>query len=128
MKKWNENNLNVDANNRLVRHYHLTGSYLADLTENLDVEPYTVLRATFINPIQFELGARMVIKEHFYGGIGYRYQDAFTAMLGTTYNNFMFGYSYDITTSDLKRFSTGTHEVMLGYRFKNKQEKFSKIN
>jgi hypothetical protein len=82
-----------------------------------------MLRATFINPIQFELGARILYDKKFFAGFAYRYQDAFSIMLGTTYNNFCFGYSYDITTSDLRNFSTGTHEVVLGYRLNKKGEK-----
>jgi hypothetical protein len=33
-----------------------------------------------------------------------------------------FGYSYDVTTTDLKNYSSGTHEVMLGMRFNVKKE------
>jgi hypothetical protein len=33
----------------------------------------------------------------------------------------MFGYSYDFTTTNIRKYSTGTHEVMLGLRFSRKQ-------
>jgi type IX secretion system PorP/SprF family membrane protein len=127
IKKWNEMNLAVDANNRLVRHYFLTGSYRAEVTDQIEVEPYTVLRATFISPTQFELGARVLYKKDFYAGFGYRYQDAFSIMIGTTYNNFLFGYSYDITTSNLRGYSSGSHEVVLGYRLQQKKSNSAKL-
>jgi type IX secretion system PorP/SprF family membrane protein len=125
LKKWNDMNMNIDAQNKLVRHYNFTASYLADVSDKIEVEPYTMLRATFINPIQFDLGARVIYDKTFFAGIGYRYQDAFCVMIGTTYNNFSFGYSYDITTSNLRNYSTGTHEVVLGYRFSKKVDKTS---
>jgi len=28
------------------------------------------------------------------------------------------GYAYDITTSDLRQYSNGTHEIMINYRVK----------
>jgi type IX secretion system PorP/SprF family membrane protein len=108
--------LNI-ADNRLVRHYHLTASYKAMVSEKIDIEPYTLVRATFINPIQFELGARGVFSDKYFAGLGYRYQDAFMLQLGMNVKQFAFGYSYDITTSKLRNYSTGTHELMLGFRF-----------
>jgi type IX secretion system PorP/SprF family membrane protein len=123
IKKWNDMNMNIDAQNKLVRHYNFTASYLAEVTDKIEVEPYTMLRATFINPIQFDLGARVIYDKNFYAGIGYRYQDAFCIMIGTTYNNFSLGYSYDVTTSKLRNYSTGTHEVVLGYRFRKEGSK-----
>ena len=31
--------------------------------------------------------------------------------------NLMIGYSYDFTTTNLRNYSTGTHELMLGIKF-----------
>lgn len=120
LKKWNEMNINIDANNKLVRHYNITASYLAKISDQIELEPYTFLRTTFINPIQFEFGARLIYVKNFFGGISYRFKDAFSFMIGTYINNFTCGYSYDITTSNLRNYSSGTHEVVLGYRFKKK--------
>jgi type IX secretion system PorP/SprF family membrane protein len=120
IKKWNSLNMNIDAQNKLVRHYNFTASYLANVTDKIEIEPYTLLRMTFINPIQFDLGARVIYDKNFFAGLSYRYQDAFSVMIGTTYNRFCFGYSYDITTSAIRKFSSGTHEVVLGYRFDKK--------
>jgi type IX secretion system PorP/SprF family membrane protein len=122
IKKWNDMNMTIEAQNKLVRHFNFTASYLAQVTDKIEVEPYTMLRATFINPIQFDLGARVIYNKNFFTGIGYRFQDAFCLMIGTTYNNFSFGYSYDITTSNLRNYSSGTHEVVLGCRFNKKKK------
>jgi type IX secretion system PorP/SprF family membrane protein len=109
--------LNI-TDNRLVRHYQLTASYKAEVNNNIDIEPYTLVRTTFINPIQFEIGSRGVFSDKYFAGLGYRYQDAFTALVGMNINQFSFGYSYDFTTSKLRNYSSGTHEVILGFRFK----------
>jgi len=115
LKKWNSNT-SEELSNKLVRHYFLSGSYLADIKGKIQLEPYTVLRTTFITPVQFEMGARIIYKEHFYTGIGYRHKDAFVFLVGTTYNRFLLGYSYDLTTSKLRNYSSGSHEIMIGYR------------
>jgi hypothetical protein len=38
-------------------------------------------------------------------------------------NYLMIGYSYDFTTTNIKKYSTGTHELMLGLRFSRQQSK-----
>lgn len=128
LKNWNNQNMNIDTQNKLVRHYNFTLSYAADLNENLQIEPFTLIRTTFINPIQFEIGTKLTLKQHFYTILNYRHLDAIMIGVGTTYNNFCFGYSYDITTSKLRNYSKGTHEITLGYRFeKGIKKKSSKI-
>lgn len=118
LRKFNAMDPSGLADNRLARHYHITASYKANVNEKIDIEPYTLVRTTFINPIQFELGARGIFSEKYFAGIGYRYQDAFIVIAGVNLNQFSFGYSYDYTTSLLRNYSSGSHEIMLGYRFK----------
>ncbi len=57
-------------------------------------------------------------------GVGYRTEDAIAPIIGYQYQfpkgNSMLkiGYSYDVTTSELKNYSSGSHEIMLNYCFK----------
>ena len=118
LKKLNDFNPIYISDNRLIRHYQLTATYKVDINENIDIEPYMLLRSTFVNPIQFELGTRSVFKNRYFAGFGFRYQDAFTVMAGVNKNQFTLGYSYDLTTSKLRNYSTGSHEIMLAFRLK----------
>jgi hypothetical protein len=34
-----------------------------------------------------------------------------------TNNRFRVGYSFDLTTSKIRKYSSGTHEIMMGYDF-----------
>jgi hypothetical protein len=44
--------------------------------------------------------------------------DAVSAMVGyTMQENITFAYSYDFTTTAIKKYSTGTHEIMIGIKF-----------
>lgn len=118
--------LNI-ANNRLSRHYHATVCYKADINRTLQIEPYALMRSTFINPSQFEVGARLIQKESFMAGLGYRHKDAAMIMIGAFLNDFYFSYNYDLTLSDIKRYSSGSHELMVGYRFKSSSPRGSRI-
>jgi hypothetical protein len=54
-------------------------------------------------------------------GATYRLQDAIAPMIGYMAPfGLKVGYSYDLTLSKLNGYSSGTHEIMLGYCFKPK--------
>lgn len=118
--------LNI-AKNRLARHYHATISYRADVSTKIQVEPYVLMRSTFINPSQFEIGARMIQKESFMAGLSYRHKDAAMIMIGAYLKDFYFSYNYDLTLSDIKRYSSGSHELMVGYRFRSSSPRGGRI-
>jgi hypothetical protein len=66
------------------------------------------------------VAAILKYENRFWGGVSYRVQDAVTVLAGLNWNNFKFGYSYDITTSKLGGAgkSNGSHELFLRYCFK----------
>jgi hypothetical protein len=55
----------------------------------------------------------------FWVGLSWRSFDSFDGLLQfQATDNLLIGYSYDfLTTSDLKRVNSGSHEIMLNYRF-----------
>ena len=54
----------------------------------------------------------------FFGGVAYRWDDAVSVNLGAEFKNFILGYAYDIPTSRILKASSGSHEIMVGYRMK----------
>jgi type IX secretion system PorP/SprF family membrane protein len=64
------------------------------------------------------------------GGLWYRNQDSFIALVGLQYGIFKFGYSYDVTVSKLSNATAGSHEVSLTMNFQcgSKTQKFRVVN
>jgi type IX secretion system PorP/SprF family membrane protein len=58
-----------------------------------------------------------VTKGPIVGGLWYRNADAFIALVGLQFQNFRFGYSYDVTVSKLAANSAGSHEVSASVLF-----------
>lgn len=116
MNTWNE--FTTGSDNRLVRQVNFTASYLADFYRGIELETYGIFRTTFNTPLQFDLGSRLLYKGMFYTGLAYRHLDAISFMAGYKNNNFIVGYSYDFTTSEINKYSSGSHELVLSYRFK----------
>lgn len=51
-------------------------------------------------------------------GVGYRWKDAFSIMVGAEYKNFFLGYAYDYPLSSIAKASSGSHELVAGYSLK----------
>lgn len=71
-----------------------------------------------------------VIKGPIVGGLWFRKDDAFIALLGFQAGIVKFGYSYDVTVSKLSTATAGSHEVSFGMQFpcKPKTRKFRTIS
>jgi len=53
-----------------------------------------------------------------WGAVSYRYHEAIGILLGYSFDETLFfGYSYDIGISAIRKYNTGSHEIMIGYRF-----------
>lgn len=115
---------NGDAKGTLVTHFILNGAYKIKITDDFKVEPSFLIKYANPTPTEIDLGARVIYQEQIWLGVGYRHNDAVTALLGFMYKNYlMVAYSYDFTSTNLQKYSSGTHELMLGLRFSKQQSK-----
>lgn len=113
---------NSSKSSKLVSHFNLNGAYKFDLNEDFKIEPSFLVKYASPAPVKVDGGVRVIYKEQVWLGAAYRSHDAVTALIGYMYKNYlMIGYSYDYTTTNLQKYTTGTHEIMLGVRFSRKQ-------
>ena len=122
LKKLNTLNNSVLDKNRLIRQYNLTINYECPLKNNVTLLPYLLIRSTFIQPTQLEVGGNLKIKDLFVSGISYRSSDAVSLLVGIEKDRFGIYYSYDITTSNLRKYSSGSHEITLSYKFPHQKD------
>jgi len=120
---------NSPNNSKIVTHLQVNGAYKFDIDDDFKVEPSFLAKYAARTPLIIDLAVRGIYQEQVWLGAGYRTwvvngvnSEAFTAMVGYMYKDYlMFGYSYDFCATNIKKYSTGTHEVMLGLRFSRKQ-------
>ena len=99
---------------RLQEHYYVSGGYRIFLGEDWRIEPSFLLKYVDPVPLKVDLTATIKYKNAVWLGASYRTNDAISVMLGYWHKQtFQFGYSYDMITSNLQNYSTGSHEVML---------------
>ena len=113
---------------KLKSHIYMNAGYTFRINQDFDIEPSFMLRYAYPVVPQIDLGLRGIYEEQFYLGLLYRTQDALSILVGyqTTDQKFTFGYSYDITTSNLDVFSNGSHEFMVKAKFGNIKSKSKK--
>jgi len=122
----NFDDVNALGVNTLKTHFFAHGAYRYDINENWAAEPFVLLKFMTPTPLQVDLGVRGVWKKMAWMGVSWRSADAIAVMIGYEYEEqISFGYSYDITMSHLSTVSSGTHEIMIGFKFskiKNNEE------
>jgi type IX secretion system PorP/SprF family membrane protein len=109
---------NKDGLNRLKTHMNLTGGYRYEIDRDWSLEPSVMIKGAAPRELSFDITARVDWKKMVWGGVSYRLQDAVSILIGYSYEEtFLFGYAYDIGITALRKYNTGTHEIMIGYRF-----------
>ncbi|NOZ46812.1 MAG: type IX secretion system membrane protein PorP/SprF [Chlorobi bacterium] len=109
----------LDVVSRLTSHFYLTGRYRYTLNRDIDLEGSMWLKyVAHITP-QVDFAVRGIYQKMAWFGISYRSMDAVSILLGYNQGVVNIGFSYDITTSAIRSYSSGTVEVIIGVRFAN---------
>lgn len=108
---------------RSARYYYLNGGMMLPLNRNKTVylQPSVLIRGQEGAPLNFDINASVMFYDLLSVGTSYRNIDAVVSYIDLKLtDSFHFSYSYDWTTSDIRRASNGTHEFMLNYRVRLK--------
>jgi len=111
-------NFETEAKSYISRHYYLTGGYNYALPNpSFDLLASGMVQSDG-STVEIQLNAKILYNKSFWGGVSYRYNDAIVPMIGVhLINGLSFGYSYDILTSNVGSYSSGSHELMIRYCF-----------
>jgi type IX secretion system PorP/SprF family membrane protein len=111
-------NIKGDETAKQFRHYYVTAGLLLTLSENVKFRPSALLKyASAYNP-QVDVNASFLFADRFLAGVSYRTSDA-VVLLAEFWpsKQLRLGYAYDINTSRLRSFNSGSHEFMVGFDF-----------
>ncbi len=97
--------------------YFMAGGNIPLKNTLIEMQPSMLVKTDF-NMFTAELDLRATYNNFITAGVGYRWQDALTVMVGATYKNFFLGYAYDYPLNNIAKASSGSHEIMAGYRLK----------
>ncbi len=120
-KRYNDNDIAVYKERMNL---YFIGGYVFDLTPSLKFKPAFLTKVVEGAPLQLDVSGNFLINEKFVLGAAWRWDAAVSAMAGFQITDGLFiGYGYDLETTKLANYNSGSHEVFLRFELFNKQEK-----
>lgn len=102
----------------LPRMVYLMAGGNIELHNTLFVLQPSVLVKSNLTSVTPELTLRTTCNRFLTAGIAYRLNEALSISAGAEYKNFFLGYAYDYPLSAISKASSGSHEIVVGYRLK----------
>jgi type IX secretion system PorP/SprF family membrane protein len=106
--------------------YYLIAGYVADLGPNVKFKPALLTKMVLGAPLQIDASANFLLYEKLTLGAAYRWSAAFSGMVGFQITDgLLIGYAYDHETTELRHYSSGSHEVFLRFELFNKVDRIN---
>lgn len=104
--------------------FYLIGGYVFDLSYNVKFKPAFLTKLVQGAPLQVDVSGNFYINEKFTLGLAYRWSAAMSTMVGFQVSDEMYiGYGYDLETTKLDNYNSGSHEVFLRYEILKNNDK-----
>lgn len=112
-KRYSDNSIAVTKERM---NFYLIGGYVFDLTYNLKFKPAFLTKAVEGAPLQVDVSGNFLFNDKFVLGAAWRWDAAVSFMAGFQVTDGLYiGYGYDLETTELRRYNSGSHEVFLRF-------------
>jgi type IX secretion system PorP/SprF family membrane protein len=119
--KYNDNEVAVFQERM---NFYFIGGYVFDVSPSIKFKPAFLTKMVAGSPLQVDASANFLFFDKFMLGGAYRWDAAVSALAGFQVTDGLFiGYSYDMETTNLRRYNSGSHEVFLRFELFNKVSK-----
>ncbi len=120
-KKYSDNDYAVFQERMNV---YAIGGYVFDLSSDIKFKPAFLTKMVTGAPLQLDLSGNFLFFDKLMLGGAYRWDAAASALAGFQITDGLFiGYSYDMETTRLKHYNSGSHEIFLRFELFNKVSK-----
>jgi type IX secretion system PorP/SprF family membrane protein len=97
-------------------HYYFIAGHVFDLSTELKFKPTILTKMVKGAPLQVDVSGSFLISDKFTMGIAYRWSAAVSAIVGfQASDSWYIGYGYDLETTRLAQYNSGSHEIFLKY-------------
>lgn len=109
---------NVEIKVNKYDHIFLMTGYVFGINPDLKLKPSALIKYVSGAPIELDANINAWFYDRVGLGVSYRTGDALIAMFELqVQENLRVGYSYDYTITPLRKYTTGSHEIILRYEF-----------
>jgi type IX secretion system PorP/SprF family membrane protein len=120
-KRYSDNDFVV---NKERMNFYFIGGYVFDVTESLKFKPAFLTKVVEGAPLQVDVSGNFLINEKFVLGAAWRWSAAVSLMAGFQVSDGIYiGYGYDLETTRLRRYNSGSHEVFLRFELFKRENK-----
>jgi len=99
----------------LVNHYIVVARYKFIIIPKIfTLSPIILGRSAKGIPFQYDGNIKLDYKEKSWINIAYKHEVGYSLSIGTHFENFIIGYSYEMSSNKLVNYNYGSHEVLLG--------------
>ena len=119
--KYNDNEVAVFQERM---NFYFIGGYVFDVSQSIKFKPAVLTKMVAGSPLQVDASANFLFFDKFMLGGAYRWDAAVSALAGfQVTDGLSIGYSYDMETTQLRRYNSGSHEIFLRFELFNKVSK-----
>jgi type IX secretion system PorP/SprF family membrane protein len=106
--------------------YYLIAGYIFDLNNSIKFKPALLTKMVKGAPLQVDVSGNLMFNEKLVIGLAYRWSAAVSAMVGFHVSDALYlGYGYDLETTNLDNYNSGSHEIFLRYDLFRKNKKMT---
>ncbi|RLD24219.1 MAG: hypothetical protein DRI71_03195 [Bacteroidetes bacterium] len=99
--------------------FMLYGGYVFVLAPGLLLKPSMLAKLVNGKPVEWNINAHILVKDILWVGASFRPVSAITLMMQLQITEQLsFGYSYDASLGEISTIESGSHELMLNYKFR----------
>lgn len=105
-------------------HYYAIAGHVFNLSPSIQFKPAALAKIVQGAPLQLDISGNFLFNEKFTIGAAYRWSAAMSAMVGfQASENWFIGYAYDMETTKLADYNSGSHEIFLRYELFNNYDR-----
>ena len=105
--------------NKRERHYMFNMGYKFEISKSFDLEPSVLLKYLEGSTFQADVNLYATYLDMVSLGVSYRTNDAIVLQFGYRTPKLNIAYAYDIGLGEIRTVSSGSHQIMVIYRFGN---------
>lgn len=114
------NDINIKITKEKMHFYFIAG-HVFKISNNIDFKPALLSKIVEGAPLQADVTANFLFFEKLTLGAAYRWDASVSALAGFQISDSWFiGYGYDLETTKLANYNSGSHEIFLRYELFNK--------
>ena len=116
--RYNDNNVEITKEKM---HFYFIAGHVFTISPNIDFKPAVLSKIVEGAPLQADVTANFLFFDKLTLGAAYRWDASVSALAGFQISDSWFiGYGYDLETTKLANYNSGSHEIFLRYEVFNR--------